>query len=58
MIMIQKNKYRKQVDLRTDKIKAKFDRTLNTLNYANMLVSSSSNDTYTFKKILHQSSVK
>ena len=43
-----------KVALHTEKIKFNFNGALNYLNYAAMLVSSTDNDIYTFKDILHQ----
>ena len=41
-----------KVTLHIEKIKANFDDTLNFLNYATMSLSSTNNDTYTFKEHL------
>ena len=43
-----------KVAYHTEKIKSNFDGTLISLNYAALLSSTSDNDTYTFKDMLHQ----
>ena len=44
--------------LHTERVKANFDGTLNSLHNAANLASSADNDTYTFKQMLHQPDAK
>ena len=47
-----------KVTLYTEWINANFSGTLNSLNYAATLASSTDNDIYTFKQMLHQPDAK
>ena len=47
-----------KVAFHTEKIKANFDGTLNSLNYTALLFSAADNDTYTFKDMLRQPDAK
>ena len=47
-----------KVAFHTEKIKANFDGTLNSLNYTALLCSAADNDTYTFKDMLRQPDAK
>ena len=47
-----------KVAFHTERIKSTFDGTLNSLNYAALLVSAADNDTYIFKNMLRQPDVK
>ena len=46
------------VAFHTERINSNFDGTLNSLNYATLLVSAADNDTYTFKNMLRQPDAK